>query len=52
MQWYDILDPASSELDHLPERYNLHPLHIEDCRQRNQRARSNKAKATRQLRCD
>jgi magnesium transporter len=39
MQWHNILDPASPELDQLAERYHLHPLHIEDCRQRNQRAK-------------
>jgi magnesium transporter len=39
MQWHNILDPSSPELDQLAEQYNLHPLHIEDCRQRNQRAK-------------
>jgi Mg2+ and Co2+ transporter CorA len=39
MEWHDILDPASAELDQLAERYNLYPLQIEDCRQRNQRAK-------------
>jgi magnesium transporter len=39
MEWHDILDPASPELDRLAERYSLHPLHIEDCRQRKQRAK-------------
>ena len=39
MEWHNILDPASPELDQLAERYNLHPLHIEDCRHRGQRAK-------------
>jgi magnesium transporter len=37
--WYKITDPASPELDELAERYHLHPLHIEDCRHRNQSAK-------------
>lgn len=37
--WHDIRDPNSSELDQLAERYRLHPLHIEDCRHRNQSAK-------------
>jgi len=39
MEWHNILDPASAELDQLADRYHLHSLHIEDCRQRNQRAK-------------
>jgi len=39
MEWHNILDPNSSELDELAERYHLHPLHIEDCRHRHQRAK-------------
>jgi len=39
MQWHDIRDPQDPELDRLAERYNLHPLHIEDCRHRNQNAK-------------
>jgi magnesium transporter len=34
MEWHNVIDPASPELDQLAERYHLHPLHIEDCRQR------------------
>ncbi len=34
MEWHHIIDAASPELDQLAERYHLHPLHIEDCRQR------------------
>src|SRR5882724_12497084 len=39
MEWFNIFDPASPELDDLAARYNLHPLHIEDCRHRGQRAK-------------
>jgi magnesium transporter len=39
-EWHDIRDPDSKELDDLAVRYNLHPLHIEDCRSRNQRAKT------------
>ncbi len=39
MEWHSILDPTSPELDQLAERYKLHPLHIEDCRHRDQRAK-------------
>ncbi len=36
MEWHEIRDPQDSELDRLAERYYLHPLHIEDCRDRQQ----------------
>ena len=39
MIWHDIRDPDSPELDELAKRYHLHPLHIEDCRHRNQIAK-------------
>jgi magnesium transporter len=39
MEWHNITDPGSAELDRLAERYHLHPLHIEDCRHRGQRAK-------------
>ncbi|HEY1342323.1 MAG TPA: CorA family divalent cation transporter, partial [Bryobacteraceae bacterium] len=39
MEWINVPDPASPELDRLAKRYNLHPLHIEDCRHRDQRAK-------------
>jgi magnesium transporter len=39
MEWFDIQEPGDPELDRLAERYGLHPLHIEDCRHRNQRAK-------------
>ena len=34
MEWHNVIDAASPDLDQLAERYHLHPLHIEDCRQR------------------
>jgi magnesium transporter len=37
--WHDIQDPNDPQLDALAERYHLHPLHIEDCRHRDQRAK-------------
>ncbi len=39
MIWHDVRDPNDPELDALAERYHLHPLHIEDCRHGNQRAK-------------
>jgi len=39
VEWHNITDPASPELDQLAQRYHLHPLHIEDCRHRNQSAK-------------
>lgn len=39
VNWHDLRDPNDSELDALAERYHLHPLHIEDCRHGNQRAK-------------
>jgi magnesium transporter len=39
MNWYDIRNPNDPELDRLAEMYKLHPLHIEDCRHRNQIAK-------------
>jgi magnesium transporter len=38
-EWHVIRDPADPLLDQLAERYRLHPLHIEDCRHRNQVAK-------------
>jgi magnesium transporter len=37
--WHDIRDPADPELDRLAVQYGLHPLHIEDCRHRQQNAK-------------
>jgi magnesium transporter len=34
MEWHNIVDARSPELDEMELRYHLHPLHIEDCRQR------------------
>ena len=39
MQWHDLRDPNDLKLDHLAEQYHLHPLHIEDCRHREQNAK-------------
>lgn len=39
MDWHEIRDPQDKELDRLAERYRLHPLHIEDCRHRNESAK-------------
>lgn len=39
MQWHVIRDPRDPELDRLAALYRLHPLHIEDCRHRNQSAK-------------
>ncbi|HWR54283.1 MAG TPA: magnesium/cobalt transporter CorA [Bryobacteraceae bacterium] len=39
VEWHEIRDPADPQLDRLAERYGLHPLHIEDCRHRDQRAK-------------
>jgi magnesium transporter len=37
--WHDLRNPNDPELDVLAERYHLHPLHVEDCRHGNQRAK-------------
>jgi magnesium transporter len=37
--WYDIRDPNDPQLDELAVKYQIHPLHIEDCRHRNQNAK-------------
>lgn len=39
MTWHDIRDPKDPLLDELARQYNLHALHIEDCRNRNQAAK-------------
>src|SRR5258707_7366999 len=39
MEWHEIRDPLDQELDRLATRYHLHPLHVEDCRHRNQSAK-------------
>src|SRR5581483_4108605 len=40
LAWFDVADPASRELDELAVRFGLHPLQIEDCRQRPQRPKT------------
>ena len=37
--WFEVEDPNSPQLDELAKRFNLHPLQIEDCRHRPQRAK-------------
>ncbi len=39
VEWHDVRDPNDPLLDRLAARYHLHPLHIEDCRHRGQRAK-------------
>src|SRR4051812_19077016 len=39
MEWHDLRNPNDPRLDQLAERYHIHPLHIEDCRHRNQNAK-------------
>jgi magnesium transporter len=39
MIWHDIRDADDPQLDRLAEQYQLHPLHVEDCRHRRQRAK-------------
>ncbi len=38
--WYHIDDPHSAVLDELARRFHFHPLQIEDCRHRSQRAKA------------
>lgn len=40
LPWFDIADPQSPALDELAQRFNLHPLQIEDCRHHPQRAKT------------
>ncbi len=39
LNWFDVRDPDSPELDDLASRFHLHELQIEDCRHRPQRAK-------------
>ncbi|MBC7928479.1 MAG: magnesium transporter CorA family protein [Bryobacteraceae bacterium] len=39
MIWHDLRDPNDPKLDELAEKYQIHPLHIEDCRHRKQNAK-------------
>ena len=43
MNWYDIRNSNDPELDRLAAELNLHPLHVEDCRHRDQRAKVEEA---------
>ena len=40
INWFDVADPASPELDELARRFELHELQIEDCRHRPQRPKT------------
>ena len=39
VNWFDVSDPASPDLDDLARSFHLHELQIEDCRHRPQRAK-------------
>jgi len=39
MQWHELRDSNDAELERLADRYQLHALHVEDCRHRNQSAK-------------
>jgi magnesium transporter len=39
VNWFDVPDPNSPDLDELARRFSLHELQIEDCRRRPQRAK-------------
>ncbi len=39
MEWHHLRDPLDPKLDDLALQFHLHPLHIEDCRHRNQSAK-------------
>ena len=39
MQWHDISDPNHFHLDELAATYSIHHLHLEDCRQEDQRTK-------------
>ena len=36
MPWYELESAHDPRLDELAKQYNLHPLHIEDCRSDNE----------------
>jgi len=40
LNWHELDTAASPELDRLAAQYNLHPLHIEDCRTEGERVKS------------
>ena len=39
LNWFDVSDPNSPDLDELARRFHLHELQIDDCRHRPQRAK-------------
>lgn len=39
MKWDDLRNPNDPRLDELAAQHKLHPLHVEDCRHRNQNAK-------------
>ena len=40
MSWYALDDPNDPQLDDLARQFQLHPLHIEDCRSNNERLKA------------
>lgn len=40
LNWFDVPDPNSPQLDELAKRFHLHELQIEDCRHRPQRPKT------------
>ena len=40
MSWYALDDPNDPQLDVLANKFQLHPLHIEDCRSSNERLKA------------
>jgi magnesium transporter len=39
MPWYELESATDPRLDELAKQYNLHPLHVEDCRSDNERVK-------------
>jgi magnesium transporter len=40
VSWYALDDPSDPQLDDLARQFQLHPLHIEDCRSKNERLKA------------
>jgi magnesium transporter len=40
LTWYALDDPNDPKLDELAAQYQLHPLHIEDCRSHIERVKA------------
>ena len=40
MSWYALDNPNDPQLDELASQFQLHPLHIEDCRSNNERLKA------------